>query len=200
MFSHTRTPTRACTNYGVDPCRQLRVPECLAEADSSCWGKEESWKEPGYIESACKFSPFGMLHVHFCQDLLPRKMEFWSSQIWKKKIKCFVGFRSWVCSHAVCWSLWATSQSTRDILHYETVGIFCDKRNVVESFLSEARQHPEVPCEALKFSSQLPASFLEEVVPVGMLSLQKWKDNKIGWLLLVPSGNVPRNLKTVYFF
>ena len=44
--------------------------------------------------------------------------------------------------------------------------------NMVESFLSEARQHPGVPCEALKFSSQLPASFLEEVVPVGMHSLQ----------------------------
>ena len=44
--------------------------------------------------------------------------------------------------------------------------------NVVESFLSKARQHPGVPCEALKFSGQLPASFLEEVVPVGMHSLQ----------------------------
>ena len=36
----------------------------------------------------------------------------------------------------------------------------------------EAREHPGVPCEALKFSSQLPASFLEELVPVGMHSLQ----------------------------
>ena len=36
--------------------------------------------------------------------------------------------------------------------------------NMVESFLSEAQQHPGVPCEALKFSSQKPASFLEEVV------------------------------------
>ena len=44
--------------------------------------------------------------------------------------------------------------------------------NVVESFLSEALQHPAVPCEVLKFSSQLPASFLEEVVPVGMHSHQ----------------------------
>ena len=39
---------------------------------------------------------------------------------------------------------------------------------MVESFLSEAQQHPGVPCEAPKFSSQLP----EEVVPVGMHSLQ----------------------------
>ena len=44
--------------------------------------------------------------------------------------------------------------------------------NMVESFLSEARQHPGVPCEVLKFSSKLLASFLEEVVPVGMHSLQ----------------------------
>ena len=34
--------------------------------------------------------------------------------------------------------------------------------NIVEIFLSEARQHPRMPCEALKFSSQLPASFLED--------------------------------------
>ena len=44
--------------------------------------------------------------------------------------------------------------------------------NMVESFFSKARQHPRMPCEPLKFSSQLPASFLEEVVPVGMHTLQ----------------------------
>ena len=46
--------------------------------------------------------------------------------------------------------------------------------NMVEKFFlpAEARQHPGVPCESLKFSSQLPASFLEEVVPVGMHTLQ----------------------------
>ena len=43
--------------------------------------------------------------------------------------------------------------------------------NMVESFFSKAWQHPEVPCEPLKFSSQLPASFLEEVLPVGMHTL-----------------------------
>ena len=44
--------------------------------------------------------------------------------------------------------------------------------NMVESFFSKARQHPGVPCVYLKFSSQLPASFLEEVVPAGMHTLQ----------------------------
>ena len=44
--------------------------------------------------------------------------------------------------------------------------------NMVESFLSKARQHPGVPCKSLKFSSQLPASFLEEVVSGGMHTLQ----------------------------
>ena len=44
--------------------------------------------------------------------------------------------------------------------------------NMVESFLSKAQQHTGVPCEALKFSSQQPASFIEEVVAVGMHSLQ----------------------------
>ena len=57
--------------------------------------------------------------------------------------------------------------------------------NMVESFLSEARQHPGVHCGALQFPSQLPASFLEEVVPVGMHSLQAWKNNKIVQPLLV---------------
>ena len=46
------------------------------------------------MESAWKFSPSGILHVHFCQDLkvLPMKMEFWSSQIWEKRI-----IRSMLC-------------------------------------------------------------------------------------------------------
>ena len=44
--------------------------------------------------------------------------------------------------------------------------------NMVESFFSKAQQHPGVPCESLKFSSQLPASFLEKVVPGGMHTLQ----------------------------
>ena len=39
-------------------------------------------KEPhGYMESACKFSSSGILHLHFCQGLLPKKMEFLSSQM-----------------------------------------------------------------------------------------------------------------------
>ena len=49
----------------------------------------------------------------------------------------------------------------------------------------EARQHPGVPCEALKFSSQLPASFLEELVLVGMHSLQTRKNIKVVQSLLV---------------
>ena len=44
--------------------------------------------------------------------------------------------------------------------------------NISPTFFSKAQQHPGVPCEYLKFSSQLPASFLEEVVPVGMHTLQ----------------------------
>ena len=55
--------------------------------------------------------------------------------------------------------------ASRDILHYETVGNFCPRSTVNmhgKFFLpAEARQHPGVPCESLKFSSQLPASFLE---------------------------------------
>ena len=70
----------------------------------------------------------------------------------------------------VC-ELLARAQETYYIM--KQLAIFCDKRNKYGGkFLSEARQHPGVPCEALKFSSQLPASILEELVPVGMHSLQ----------------------------
>ena len=48
--------------------------------------------------------------------------------------------------------------------------------NMVESFFCKffckARQHPGIPCEPLKFSNQLPDSSFEEVVPVGMDTLQ----------------------------
>ena len=88
------------------------------------------WKEPhGYMESACKFSPSGILHLHFCHDLLPKKMKFWSSQIWEKTMLCWIQELSVHTHDAVCGSLWATSRSARDILHYETVGNFCDKHN-----------------------------------------------------------------------
>ena len=59
------------------------------------------------------------------------------------------------------------------------------KSNMVERFLSEAQQHPGVPCKALKYSSQLPASFLEEVVPIGTHSLQVWMNDQIMRPLLV---------------
>ena len=127
-----RCPGSTCMPQS-DPCRQLWVPECLAEADSyrcRC-GTEESWKEPrGYMESACKFSPSGILHVylHFCQDLLPRKIDFWSSQIWEKRMilsmQCWIQELSVHTHDAVRGSLWATSQSTRDMLHYKTAGNF----------------------------------------------------------------------------
>ena len=44
--------------------------------------------------------------------------------------------------------------------------------NRMECFLSETRQHPGVPCEALKFFLQLPSFFLEKVVPAGVYLLQ----------------------------
>ena len=75
-----------------------------------------------------------------------------------------------MCTHMmryveVC-ELLARAQETYYIM--KQLAIFCDNAtNMVE-----ARQHPRVPCEALKFSSLLPASFLEELVPVGMHSLQ----------------------------
>ena len=70
----------------------------------------------------------------------------------------------------VC-ELLAGAQETYYIM--EQLAIFVTSTmNMVESFFSKARQHPGVPCKSLKFSSQLPASFLEEMVPVGMHTLQ----------------------------
>ena len=67
----------------------------------------------------------------------------------------------------------AEAQETYHIMKQFASCFFCDNGNEDgEKFLSEARQHPGVPCKALNFSSKLPASFLEEVVPVGMHSLQ----------------------------
>ena len=108
----------------------------------------------------------------------------WSSQIWEKRIilsmLCWIQELS-VHTHdavSVC-ELLARAQETYYIMKQLAIFLWQTQLNVVESFLSEARQHPGVPCEALKFSSQLPASFLEEVVPVGMHSLQAWKNNTI---------------------
>ena len=80
-----------------------------------------------------------------------------------------------MCTHMmqyveVC-ELLAGAQETHYIM--KKLAIFVTSTiNMVESFLSKARQHPGVPCEYLKFNSQLPASFLEEVVPAGMHTLQ----------------------------
>ena len=187
ILCFTRTPAVSWAHDGVDlpvyhsliHAANFEVSECLAKEDSCRYGTEESWKDPhglmGRLHGVClQVLTVWIRHVHFCQDVLPTKMEFWCSQISEKGILlnmlCLSQELSVHRHDAVCESLWATSQSTKDLLHYETVGDFfvTNAMNMVESFLSEARQHPGMPCGALQFSSQLPASFLEEVVPVGM--------------------------------
>ena len=121
------------------------------------------WKEShGYMESACKFSPSGILHLHFCQDLLPKKMEFWSCQIWEKRMLCWIQELS-VHTHMmqyveVC-ELLAGAQETYYIMKQLSIFV-TSAMNMVESFFSKARQHPGVPCEPLKISSQFITSFL----------------------------------------
>ena len=53
-----------------------------------------------------------------------------------KYLLCCLGFRRWVCSHAVYRSLRATSRSARDLLYYEKVGKFfvTSAMNKVEKF------------------------------------------------------------------
>ena len=76
----------------------------------------------------------------------------------------------------------------RDILHYETVGNFCDKHNEYggKFFL----QSSTTSRSALRISQvfQQITSFLEEVVPVGMHTLQARKNNKIVRPRLVASN------------
>ena len=114
------------------------------------------WKEShGYMESACKFSPSGILHLHFCQDLLPKKMEFWSSQIWEKRMLCWIqmSVHTHMMQYVEVRELPAGAQETYYIM--KQLAIFVTSAmNMVESFFSKARQHPGVPCEPLKFSSQ----------------------------------------------
>ena len=118
----------------------------------------------------------------FAKTYCPRK---WSFEVPRSERRgCCVGFRSWVCTHThdtVCGSLWATSERKRHTTLWNSWQFLWQAQWIWwKVFLSaEARQHPGVPCKSLKFSSQLPASFLEEVVPVGMHTLQAWKNNKI---------------------
>ena len=91
--------------------------------------------------------------------------------------------RSWVCTHTWC-SMWKSVSYSPERKRHTTLWNswqFLWQAQWIwwKVFLSKARQHPGVPCQSLKFSSQLPASFLEEVVPVGMHTLQAWKNNKI---------------------
>ena len=70
----------------------------------------------------------------FAKTCPARKKEFWSFQIWGKRI--ILSMLRWIQElsvntlDAACGSLWAASRSGREILHYETVGnLLCDKRS-----------------------------------------------------------------------
>ena len=128
-----------------------------------------------------------------------------SSQIWEKRMLCWIQEPS-VHAHMmqyveVCELLAGAPENY--IYYIMNSCIFWDKHNEYGGkFFSKARQHPGVPCEPLKFSSQLPASFLEEVV--AMHTLQAWKNNKIVRPRLVASTVKIHwvrswNLKTVHF-
>ena len=139
VFLHARTPSRGRTVLWI--CLYAlawSMPSTLSPR-MSCRGRqlalplrdrrELKGASYGYMESACKFSPSGILHVHFCQDLLPRKTEFWSSQIWEKRIilsmQCWIQELSVHTYDAVCGSLWATSQAQETYyITDETAGNF----------------------------------------------------------------------------
>ena len=86
-----------------------------------------------------------------------------------------VVFRSRVCTHMmqyvkVC-ELLAGAQETYYIM--KQLAIFVTSAmNMVESFFLQSSTTSRSALRTLKFSSQLRASFLEEVVPAGMHTLQ----------------------------
>ena len=84
VFLHARTPSSGHTVLWICLYALAWSMPSASSPIMSCRGRQlplrdrrELWKEPhGYVESACKFLPSGIVHVHFCQDLLPRKIEF----------------------------------------------------------------------------------------------------------------------------
>ena len=117
VFSHARTHAVLWAHDSVDlpVCHSLihavnfEYQNVLSRQTAAVAGQKRAaqWKEPhGYMESACKFSPSGILHLRFCQDLLPKKMKFWSSQIWEKRMLCWIQELS-VHTHTWC-SMWKT--------------------------------------------------------------------------------------------
>ena len=142
--------------------------------------------------------------------VLPRKMEFWSSQIWEERI--IVGMLCWIqelsvhTHDAVCESLWATSQSARDVVHYETVGnLLWQVQCIWWKVLSQKLDNIQ---ESLVTLSSFPANYQ-------LPSLKRWcllecihcrRERMIRlcdhyWWHRCENtfGNVPRNLKTVCF-
>ena len=127
------------------------------------------------MEPACKLSPSGILHLHFLPRPTAQENEVLKFPDLREEDAVLDSGAE--CAHThmmqyveVC-ELLAGAQETYYIM--KQLAIFVTSTmNMVESFFSKARQHPGVPCNSLKFSSQLPASFLEEVVPVGMHTLQ----------------------------
>ena len=119
--------------------------------------KGASWVQGIFIQvltvwdSTCTFLP---------RPACPGK---WSFEVSRSEgrgyyLVCCVGFRSWVWTHLmqyveVC-ELLARAEERYYIMKQLAICFVTGAVSMVESFLSEVQQHPGVPCEALKFSSQ----------------------------------------------
>ena len=145
----------------------------------------------------------------FFRDILLRKREFWSSLIWEKKLILINMYAMWdsgaecaVMQYVEACELLAGVQETCYIMKQLGITLWQAKWIWWKVFSPKLDNLQEcLKCEALKFSSQLPASFREEVVPVGMHSLQMWNCAITTGSINSKStlGKAPRNLKTRVF-
>ena len=108
-----------------DPCRQLRVPECLVKADSCGCGTEESRAVKGapWVHGICKcMQVLTVWDIKF--TFLPRptaqENEVLKFPDLREEDAACVGFRSWVCTHTWC-SMWKSVSYQPDRKRHTTL-------------------------------------------------------------------------------
>ena len=75
-------------------CRSATVPACHSLIHAVTFESQDVLLRQTFAVAGQKFSPSGILHVHFCQDLLPR--EIWSFEVPRPE-------KSWTKPGMLCW-------------------------------------------------------------------------------------------------
>ena len=138
VFLHARTPSRGRTVLWI--CLYAlawSMPSTLSSR-MSCRGRQLALPLRDRRELKGASWVHGILHASshrlgyymyiFAKTCCPGKLSFEVPRSERKRIilsmQCWIQELSVHTYDAVCGSLWATSKSTRDILHYETAGNF----------------------------------------------------------------------------